>query len=136
MDKVVPTNKEFVFEGKVAISQTDLKGNITFVNRKFCEISGYKTQELIDSNHDIIRHPDVPDAIFEKMWKALQNGQVWNGILKNLHKDGRYYWVDMEIAPIRDKQEQVTGYISVSKPAPKKNIADIEKLYMQQDNVR
>ena len=136
MDKIVPTDEEFIYEGKVAISQTDLKGTITFVNRKFCEISGYKTQELVDSNHDMIRHPDVPNSVFDKMWNALEGGQVWNGIIKNLNKDGRYYWVDMEIAPIRDKQEQVTGYISVSKPAPRKNIADIEKLYTKQDNVK
>jgi len=136
MDKIVPTDEEIIYEGKVAISQTDLKGTITFVNRKFCEISGYKTQELVDSNHDIIRHPDVPNSVFDKMWDALKGGQVWNGIIKNLHKDGRYYWVDMEIAPVRDKQEQTTGYISVSKPAPRKNIADIKKLYIKQDNVK
>lgn len=136
MNKIVPTDEEFVYEGKVAISQTDLKGNITFVNRKYCEISGYKTRELIDSSQDIVRHPDVPDVMFDKMWKALQSGQVWNGMIKNLRKDGLYYWVDMEIAPILDKQEEITGYISVSKPAPRKNIADIEKLYKQQNNAK
>ena len=99
-----------------------MDGNITFVNRKFCEISGYTSDELIGSNHDIIRHPDVEEATFEKMWKTLNSGQVYNGMLKNLRKDGRYYWVDMEIAPIFNKQEQMTGFISVSKPSPRKNI--------------
>ena len=127
MNKIVPTGEEFIYEGKVAISQTDLKGNITFVNRKFCEISGYTTAELVGSNHDIIRHPDTDEAAFEKMWTALQGGQVWNGLLKNLRKDGMYYWVDMEIAPIFDEKEDITGYISVSKPAPRKNIEDVEK---------
>ncbi|HEY9203568.1 PAS domain S-box protein [Sulfurimonas sp.] len=122
MDKVVPKDEEYIFEGKVAISQTDLDGNITFVNRKFCEISGYTVDELTGSNHDIIRHPDVEEGTFEKMWKTLNSGQVWNGMLKNLRKDGRYYWVDMEIAPIFNKQEQMTGFISVSKPSPRKNI--------------
>ena len=127
MDKVVPKDEEFIYEGKVAISQTDLKGNITFVNRKFCEISGYTVEELVGSNHDIIRHPDVPEETFIKMWKALESGQVWNGILKNLRKDGKFCWVDMEIAPIVDANEQITGYMSVGKPAPRKNIEDIEK---------
>ncbi|MDD5400788.1 MAG: PAS domain S-box protein [Sulfurimonas sp.] len=127
MNKIVPKNEEYLFEGKVAISQTDLKGNITFVNRKFCEISGYTVDELINSNHDIIKHPDVPETTFEKMWKALNSGQVWNGMLKNLRKDGRYYWVDIEIAPIFDKQERITGFISVSKPSARKNIEDSEK---------
>lgn len=91
MDKVVPKDEEYVFEGKVAVSQTDLNGNITFVNRKFCEISGYTRDELMGSNHDTIRHPDVEEATFEKMWQTLNNGQVYNGMLKNLRKDGRYY---------------------------------------------
>jgi len=128
MNKVVPTDEEYIYEGRVAISQTDLNGTITFVNRKFSEISGYTVNELIESNHDIIRHPNVSQEIFDKMWTSLKNGQVWNGMLKNLRKDGRFYWVDMEIAPIFDKQEQITGYISVSKPAARKNIIENEKL--------
>lgn len=128
MDKVIPTNKEYIYEGRVAISQTDLKGTITYVNRKFSEISGYSVSELVQSNHDIIKHPSVASEIFDKMWAALADGQVWNGMLKNLRKDGKFYWVDMEIAPIRDKQEQVTGYISVSKPVARKNIEENEKL--------
>ncbi|MCW8894654.1 MAG: PAS domain-containing protein [Sulfurimonas sp.] len=127
MDKIVPKDEEFIYEGKVAISQTDLKGNITFVNRKFCEISGYTVEELVGSNINIVKHPDVPEKTFDKMWMALQSGQVWNGLLKNLRKDGSFYWVDMEIAPIMDENEQITGYISVGKPAPRKNIEDVEK---------
>jgi aerotaxis receptor len=136
MDKIIPTGEEYIFDGKVALGQADLKGNITFINRRFCEISGYETQDLLDSNFSIIKHPDVPKIVFKKMWKTLQNGQVWNGMIKNLRKDGRYYWVDMEIIPIRDKEEVVTGYISVSKPAPRKNIADIEIMYKQQDSTK
>lgn len=129
MDTVVPIDKEFIYEGRVALSQTDLEGVITFVNRKFCEISGYTADELVGSSHDIVKHPSVPQEIFFKMWTALQSGQVWNGPLKNLRKDGRYYWVDMEITPIFDENGQTTGYISVSKPVPRKNIAENEKLF-------
>lgn len=134
MNKVVTKNEEYVFEGKVAISQTDLKGNITFVNRKFCEISGYTIDELINSSHSIIKHPDVDEAIYEKMWKTLSSGQVYNGMLKNLRKDGRYYWTDIEIAPIFNKKEQITGYISVSKPSPRKNIQENEKSHQNANN--
>lgn len=134
MNKVVPKNEEYVFEGKVAISQTDLKGIITFVNRKFCEISGYTLDELINSSHSIIKHPDVDEAIYEKMWKTLSSGQVYNGMLKNLRKDGRYYWTDIEIAPILDKKGQTTGYISVSKPSPRKNIQENEKSHQNANN--
>lgn len=128
MEKVVPIDEEFIYEGRVAISQTDLKGNITYVNRKFCEVSGYSSSELVDSNIDIVRHPSIPNETFEKMWDALKNGQVWNGMLKNLRKDGKFYWIEMEITPIFDEQEEITGYISVSKPAPRKNIEENEKL--------
>jgi aerotaxis receptor len=134
MNKVVPKNEEYVFEGKVAISQTDLKGNITFVNRKFCEISGYTLDELINSSHSIIKHPDVEESVYEKMWKTLSSGQVYNGMLKNLRKDGRYYWTDIEIAPILDKKGQTTGYISVSKPSPRKNIQENEKSHQNANN--
>lgn len=136
MNKIVPKDEEYLFQGKVAISQTDLKGNITYVNKKFCEISDYTAEELINSNHDIIRHPKESQATFEKMWNALSSGQVWNGMLKNLRKDGRYYWADIEIAPIFDKQEKITGYISVSKPSPRKNIQDSEKQLQQTDTTK
>ncbi|MEA2091072.1 MAG: PAS domain S-box protein, partial [Campylobacterota bacterium] len=88
MDKAVPIDEEYIFEGSLIISQTDLKGKITFANRKFCEVSGYKLDELIGSNHNIIRHPDMPRAIFAKMWSTIEGGQAWNGLVKNLRKDG------------------------------------------------
>ena len=127
MNKVIPTDEEYIYEGRVAISQTDLNGTITFVNRKFSEISGYTVNELVDSNHDIIRHPSLSQAIFYQMCVALKDSQVWNGMMKNLRKDGKFYWVDMEIAPILDQEEQITGYISVAKPAARKNILENEK---------
>ena len=134
MNKIVPTEKEYIFDGKVALSQTDLKGKIIFVNRKFCEISGYTAQELLDGEHKIIRHPDMPSNIYENMYKALKNGRSWGGLIKNLRKDGCYYWVDFEIVPVRDIEEDIAGYMSISKPAPRKNIADIEKTYEKLQN--
>lgn len=128
MSKVVPIDEEYIFQGKVAISQSDTAGKIQFVNRKFCEVSGYTQDELIGKDHNILRHPDVADAIFEKMYKTLDSGQTYNGVLKNLRKDGRYYWVDIEIMPIYDENENIIGFISVSKPSPRKNIQENEKL--------
>ncbi|QOY55017.1 PAS domain-containing protein [Candidatus Sulfurimonas marisnigri] len=134
MNKVVPIDEEYIFEGRVAISQTDLKGVITFVNRKFSEISGYEVAELIGSNHDIIRHPDVPNSVFIKMWENISSGQVWTGLIKNMRKDGQFYWVDMELAPVLDENDSIIGYISVSKPASRKNIIENEKQYKQENN--
>jgi len=122
-------DKEYIYEGRVLISQTDLKGIITFANRKFCEVSGYTAAELIGSSHKIVRHSDMPKAVFEKIWQTISGGEIWSGILKNLRKDGLYYWVDTEILPVRNEENQMTGYIAVKKPASRKNINESAVLY-------
>lgn len=127
MNKTTPTGKEYIFEGKVAISQTDLNGNINYINRKFCEISDYSVDELINSNMNILRHPDMHPSTYQKLWSTLKSGQVYNGMLKNMRKDGHFYWIDIEIVPVVDKEKRITGYMSVSKASPRKNIQD-EKL--------
>ena len=129
MEKVVPIDKEYLYEGNVIISQTDLKGIITYANRMFCEISGYNVEELVGQPHSILRHPDMPSAAFSKMWEKIQGGQVWNGLVKNLRKDGLYYWVDAEILPILDKDDTITGYIAVRKQASRKDISENQELY-------
>ncbi|WP_415396717.1 PAS domain-containing protein [Sulfurimonas sp. CS5] len=129
MDKIVPVNEEYIFEGSILISQTDLNGLITFTNRKFCEVSGYKVNELIGSNHNIIRHPDMPKAAFTKMWSTIKGGQAWNGLIKNLRKDGLFYWVDTEIIPVYNDNEELTGYIAAKKVASRKDIKENEAFY-------
>ncbi|MFT7004668.1 MAG: PAS domain S-box-containing protein [Sulfurimonas sp.] len=129
MNKVVAVDEEYIFDGSMIISQTDLKGKITFANRKFCEISGYKIDELVGSNHNIIRHPDMPKIIFAKMWESIQGGQSWNGLVKNIRKDGLYYWVDTEIIPVRNDKQELTGYIAVRTAASRNDIKENEVLY-------
>lgn len=131
LDKtVVPIDEEFVFDGGgIIISQTDLKGIITFANRKFCEVSGYKASKLIGESHNIIRHPDMPKEVFEKMWEQISSGGTWNGLIKNLRSDGKYYWVDTEILPIYNNAKELTGYIAARKPASDRDIRDAEVLY-------
>ncbi|MBU0720953.1 PAS domain-containing protein [bacterium] len=129
MGKIKPINEEFLYEGRVIISQTDLDGIITYANRKFCEVSGYKVDELVGQPHNIIRHPDMPKAAFKKMWETIQGGQAWNGLVKNLRKDGLFYWVDTEILPIVDEDFKVIGYIAARKPASRKDIKENEELY-------
>lgn len=129
MEKITPINEEYLCEGNVIISQTDLNGIITYANRMFCETSGYKVDELIGQTHSVVRHPDMPEAVFSKLWETIQSGQVWNGLIKNLRKDGLFYWVDTEILPIIDEEDNVTGYIAARKQASRKDIQENEVLY-------
>lgn len=129
METPVPIDEEYLFEGRAIVSETDLNGIITYANRKFCEISGYTPQELIGEPHNIIRHPDMPKAAFAQMWKTIQSGAMWHGIVKNLRKDGRYYWVDTEVTPTYDENGKVKGYMAARKPASRKNIDEAAVLY-------
>ena len=129
MEKITPVDEEYLYEGNVIISQTDLNGVITYANRMFCKVSGYKVDELVGQPHSIIRHPDMPKAAFAKMWETIQSGQVWNGLVKNLRKDGLFYWVDTEILPIVNDNQEVEGYIAARKQASRKDIAENEALY-------
>lgn len=131
MEKPVPIDEEYHFEGRAIVSETDLKGVITYANRKFCEISGYTAAELVGKPHNIIRHPDMPKAAFEQMWRTIKSGTMWHGIVKNLRKDGRYYWVDTEVSPSYDENGNIKGYIAARKPASRKNIEESAALYQK-----
>jgi aerotaxis receptor len=71
----------------------------------------------------------MPKAVFQKMWETISGGQAWNGLIKNLRKDGLYYWVDAEILPIVDNEKNITGYIAVRKPSSRKNIDETQEIY-------
>jgi aerotaxis receptor len=129
MNSVTPLEREYSFEGRAVISQTDLKGVITFANRQFCDVSGYKVDELVGQPHNIVRHPDMPRGVFEKMWENIKSGQAWHGLVKNLRKDGLYYWIEMEIFPIKNDEDKLTGYISTSKSASASSIQEHVELY-------
>jgi len=110
-----PVDEEVIFDGRSLISETDTKGVITFVNRKFVEMTGYTKQEAVGQPHSILRHPDMPKAAFEQMWKVIKEGKVWDGYVKNLRKDGKYYWVDVHIVPKKDENGTIIGYIASRK---------------------
>ncbi len=75
------------------LSETDDKGFIIYANDIFCEIAGYKIEELLGQPHNIIRHPDMPRIAFKGLWDDIQSKGFWTGIVKNLRKDGGFYWV-------------------------------------------
>jgi PAS domain S-box-containing protein len=136
MQKPEVINEEFIFESGLIISSTNLKGIITYANRKFCEIANYTKEELTGKNHNIVRHPDMPKAAFQEMWRTIKAGKVWTGIVKNLRKDGRYYWVYTHVSPIL-KEGNVIGYTAARRPASPTEKAESQALYhqmMQQEN--
>lgn len=129
MERPVAVDEEYFFEGRAIVSETDLDGVITFANRRFCEISGYTTIELVGQPHNIIRHPDMPKAAFAQVWRTIQSGTIWHGLVKNLRKDGKFYWVDTEVSPIYDNNGIVKGYMAAQKPASRKNIEETAEIY-------
>ncbi|MCF6201000.1 MAG: PAS domain S-box protein [Hydrogenimonas sp.] len=130
MKRPNPIDEEFTFVDGIIISETDLNGIITYANRKFIEISGYTKEELIGQPHSIIRHPDMPKAAFKEMWDTIQADKEWTGLVKNLRKDGRYYWVQTFIKPVYKDGEKV-GYIAARHPAKRIDIESIVHTYAQ-----
>jgi PAS domain S-box-containing protein len=116
----LPTQRERILgDNDFIVSKTDLKGIITYGNRIFIEVSGYSEAELLGAPHNILRHPDMPRIAFKLMWDTLQAGREFNAYVKNMSKDGGFYWVYANITPSYDVSGQPIGYFSVRrKPRP------------------
>jgi aerotaxis receptor len=112
------------------VSETDEKGVIRFANDSFCNIVGYSIDELIGAPHNIIRHPDMPKAAFVDLWKTIQSGETWTGFVKNLTKNGDYYWVYAVIYPI-ESCDGSKGYLSCRRKPSQEEIDEHEALYKQ-----
>jgi aerotaxis receptor len=99
-------------EGAFIYSRTDLKGIVTEANDVYLEVSGFSREEMIGQSHNIVRHPDMPEAAFADLWRDLKLGLPWRGIVKNRRKDGGFYWVVANISPVREGG-RIVGYQSV-----------------------
>ncbi|EDZ63839.1 multi-sensor hybrid histidine kinase [Sulfurimonas gotlandica GD1] len=95
------------------VSKSDTQGLITFVNDKFCEISGYSREELIGQGHNIIRHPDMPAELFKELWKTIRNKKIFKATIKNCKKSGEAYYVDSVIVPMLDVNNEIVEYLAV-----------------------
>ena len=129
MERPAPIDEQYKFDDGVIVSDTDTRGIITYSNRKFCEIAGYSKSELVGKNHNIVRHPDMPKAAFRDLWDTVKKGEEWIGTVKNLRKDGRYYWVYTHIIPIFNDSGEITGYTAARKPAKPEEIEEAEMMY-------
>lgn len=130
MKRPQPIDEEVLFDGRSLISETDTKGIITFINRKFTQMTGYSKDEAIGKPHNILRHPDMPKQAFKQMWDTIQKGRIWEGFVKNLRKDGRYYWVIVTIIPKYDSDNNIIGY-TASRKMPYKDKPMLEKTKRQ-----
>lgn len=127
--KVWVVDEEVPFpEGKLIVSRTDPSGVITQANQAFIDMSGYLADELIGEQHYILRHPDMPAVAFKGLWDTVATGAKWHGYVKNLRKDGRYYWVYATVVTnIRDGK--VVGYTSVRRKPSRTRVLEADALY-------
>ncbi|MDD2567287.1 MAG: PAS domain-containing protein [Thiovulaceae bacterium] len=117
---------------KYIVSKTDAKGIIEYGNDYFVEISGYTESELIGKPHNIIRHPDMPRVVFKMMWDRINRGKNIMAVVKNMAKDGRYYWVVTEFEPKIDPiSNDIISHTAFRKAAPQKAIDTMEPIYQK-----
>jgi len=128
--KPSPMDKEINLDPNLTImSKTDPKGVIEYANDYFMEISGYEEWELMGQPHNIIRHPDMPKTIFKLLWDKLNKGENIHAFVKNMAKDGRYYWVLTNFDFKKDNDGNIISIYAKRKAAPRNAIYEIEKLY-------
>ncbi|AMO38631.1 PAS domain-containing protein [Thauera humireducens] len=129
---ITPTRNERIMrEDDFIVSKTDLKGRITYGNEIFIEFSGYTEHELLGSQHNIIRHPDMPRAAFKLAWDTIQAGHGFFAYVKNMSKDGGFYWVFTHITPDFGPRGEIVGYYSVRRCPRRDALAKIEPVYRQ-----
>jgi len=115
-----------VFNKMKIISRTDTNGIITSANKNFCKISGYSRAELVGFSHNKIRHPDMKDAVFEKMWKTITAGKIWQGEVKNSTSKGGFYWTKSIIFPIFNDKKEIIEYVSFREDITSKKLLELK----------
>jgi len=127
--RVLVTDIEIPYpDGRLIVSRTDTQGIITHVNQSFVAMSGYREEELIGAPHAILRHPDMPKAAFKDLWETIQQGGIWQGYVKNLRKDGAYYWVKATVIP-NVRRGKIIGYSSVRRKPERSKVLECVQLY-------
>lgn len=127
---ITPTSVERMMrDGDFIVSMTDLKGRITYGNRIFIEFSGYSEDELLGSQHNIIRHPDMPRAVLKLLWDKIQAQEECFAYVKNMSKDGGFYWVFANVTPIYEASGNAIGYLSVRRKPKMSGIQVVSGLY-------
>lgn len=109
----------------ISTSTTNIDGKIISVSEAFCQLSGYSKDELLGKNHNILKHPDMPNSIYKELWETISSGNVWKGEIKNLKKDGNSYWVKIVIEPNFSKENKIIGYTAIRYDITDKKLIEI-----------
>ena len=130
--KVSPISKEYTLNtNDLIVTKTNLKGNITYANETFLDISILEEEDTLAKPHNIIRHPDMPKAVFKMLWDTLKGGDEFFGVIKNFCSDGGYYWVFANITPSYGSNNEVIGYFSVRRKPNKEVVKVMSALYKE-----
>ena len=128
--KIQPTNREVFFDAReIIVSKTDMKGWITYANDIFAGISGFTERELLGQPHSIIRHPDMPRAVFKLLWDTILQGQEIFAYVKNITKTGDHYWVFAHVTPSFGPNGQIIGFHSNRRVPRREAIAAVIPIY-------
>jgi len=126
--RILDTEKK-LGDNDFIVSKTDLKGKIIYCNEIFTKMAGYKASELISANHNLIRHPDMPQIAFKVAWDLIQDKKEFFGFVKNLSADGSYYWVFAYITADLDTSGEIISYTSIRRKPPQSAIDQIAPVY-------
>lgn len=128
--RIFVTDVETPFpEGKLIVSRTDLDGVITDMNQAFVEMSGYSAEELLGAPHHILRHPDMPGPAFADLWDTVLAGEKWHGYVKNLRRDGGFYWVYATVIP-NVRNGEIVSLTSVRRKPSRSKVESSQALYL------
>ncbi|RUM65533.1 MAG: PAS sensor protein [Sulfurospirillum sp.] len=130
MSKPMPTQHERVMkDDDFIVSKTDLNGHITYCNEIFMQMANMSEEQLLGKPHSIVRHPDMPKAVFKLLWDYVKSGKEIFAYVKNLSADGGYYWVYANVTPSYDHSGNIIGYYSVRIKPSQKALDIIKPLY-------
>lgn len=129
---ITPRDVEFsLADDEFIVSKTDVSGRIKYMNRVFMHISGFSESELLGQPHNMIRHPNMPRGVFKLLWDTIKSGQEFFGYVKNICKDGSYYWVYANITCDYDERGNLRGYYSVRRQPTRLAVETMSDLYAQ-----